>query len=151
MASGQYNFPADEVAFIDRHYIVLDHTPLVGASGGVAYHWWDYQFTFDGLFSSGLRSGFANQTQLPKVWQFNLSAGRDFVIPGLGKFNNRVVLLNIFDRTNLIRPSNARRLSSGLWAAHHGVRHADHPAPRAIKHHLVPMPSSRTVRKTGPL
>lgn len=118
VASGQYNFPADEVAFIDRHYIVLDHTPLVGASGGVAYHWWDYQFTFDGLFSSGLRSGFANQTQLPKVWQFNLSAGRDFVIPGLGKFNNRVVLLNIFDRTNLIRPSNG----IGVFQAAYGPR-----------------------------
>jgi hypothetical protein len=27
VASGEYNFPADEVAYIDRHYIVLDHTP----------------------------------------------------------------------------------------------------------------------------
>lgn len=61
VASGQYNFPANEVAFIDRHYIVLDHTPLVGASAGAALRWNAYQFTFDGLFSSGLRGGFANQ------------------------------------------------------------------------------------------
>jgi hypothetical protein len=118
VASGQYNFPANEVAFIDRHYIVLDHTPLVGASGGAAYHWGDYQFTFDGLFSSGLRGGFANETQLPKVWQLNLSAARDFVIPGFGRFNNRVVLLNIFDRTNLIRPSNG----IGVFQAAYGPR-----------------------------
>ena len=51
IASGQYNFPADEVAHIDRHFIVLDHTPLIGA-GGAAYRWKSYQFTFDGLFSS---------------------------------------------------------------------------------------------------
>jgi len=106
VASGQYNFPADEVGFIDRHYIVLDHTPLVGGSGGMAYRWHEYQFTMDGLFSSGLRAGFANETQLPKVWQFNVSGARDFDFPVLGKVTNRVVLLNMFDRTNLIRPAN---------------------------------------------
>ena len=118
VASGQYNFPADEVAYIDRHYIVLDHTPLVGASGGAAYRWGDYQFAFDGLFSSGLRGGFANHTQLPEVWQFNLSAARNFVIPGLGRFTNRVALLNILDRTNLIRPANG----IGVFQAAYGPR-----------------------------
>ena len=118
VASGQYNFPPDELSYIDRHYIVLDHTPLVGASGGAAYRWRDYQFTFDGLFSSGLRGGFANQTQLPKVWQFNLSAARDFMVPSLGKFTNRIVLLNIFDRTNLIRPANG----IGVFQAAYGPR-----------------------------
>ncbi len=118
VASGQYNFPVEENSFIDRHYIVLDHTPLVGASGGAAYRWRDYQFTFDGLFSSGLRGGFANQTQLPKVWQFNLSGARDFMIPGLGKFTNRIVLMNIFDRTNLIRPASG----IGVFQAAYGPR-----------------------------
>jgi hypothetical protein len=35
-----------------------------------------------------------------------VSAARDIVIPELGKFTNRVVLLNIFDRINLIWPAN---------------------------------------------
>jgi len=118
VASGQYNFPADEVAHIDRHFIVLDHTPLIGASGGAAYRWKSYQFTFDGLFSSGLRGGFANDTQLPKVWRFDMSVARDFVIPGLGTFTNRIVLLNIFDRTNLIRPANG----IGVFQAAYGPR-----------------------------
>jgi outer membrane receptor protein involved in Fe transport len=118
VASGQYNFPPDEVAFIDRHYFVLDHTPLVGWSGGTAYRWHDYQFTFDGLFSSGLRAGFANEEQLPKIWQFDLSAARDFVVPRLGKFTDRITLLNIFDRTNLIRPSSG----IGVFQAAYGPR-----------------------------
>jgi outer membrane receptor protein involved in Fe transport len=118
VASGQYNFPLDELSSIGRHYIVLDHSPLVGASGGLAYRWHDYQFTFDGLFSSGLRGGYANQTALPKVWQFNMSAARDFAIPRLGKFTNRIVLLNIFDRTNLIRPANG----IGVFQAAYGPR-----------------------------
>jgi outer membrane receptor protein involved in Fe transport len=118
VASGQYNFPADEVAHIDRHFFVLDHTPLVGASGGAAYRWHEYQFTFDGLFSSGLRGGFANETQLPKVWQFDLSGARDFDVPKIGKFTNRIILLNIFDRTNLIRPANG----IGVFQAAYGPR-----------------------------
>ena len=118
VASGQYNFPANEIAYIDKHYIVLDHTPLVGASGGAAYRTGPYQFTFDGLFSGGLRGGFADQTQLPKVWQFDLSAARDWTIPGFGKITNRVTLLNIFDRTNLIRPSEG----IGVFQAAYGPR-----------------------------
>ncbi len=85
VATGQYNFDPVELAYLNRHYFVLDHTPLVGGSGGVAYRWRDYLFTFDGLFSSGLRGGFADQEQLPKVWQFNLSASRFFNIPKFGK------------------------------------------------------------------
>jgi outer membrane receptor protein involved in Fe transport len=77
VATGQYNFPPlAQLEYIDRHYIVLDHTPLVGASGGASYRWKTWQFSADGLFSSGLRGGFANRTQLPKVWQFNLSAAK---------------------------------------------------------------------------
>ncbi len=74
---------------------MLDHTLLVGASAGAAYRWHKYQFTFDGLFSSGLRGGFANEEQLPKVWQFNLSGARDFDAPGLGMVTDRIILLNI--------------------------------------------------------
>jgi len=118
VATGQYNFEPAELAYINRHYFVLDHTPLVGGSGGVAYRWGAYQFTFDGLFSSGLRGGFADQTQLPKVWQFNLSGAREFQIPGIGKVENRIVLLNIFDRTNLIRPANG----IGVFQAAYGPR-----------------------------
>ncbi|MGD0075579.1 MAG: TonB-dependent receptor [Candidatus Binataceae bacterium] len=118
VATGQYNFSPAELAYINRHYFVLDHTPLVGASGGAAYRWGDYHFTIDGLFSSGLRGGFANETQLPKVWQFNLSAAREFHIPRLGKVENRIILLNIFDRTNLIRPATG----IGVFQAAYGPR-----------------------------
>jgi outer membrane receptor protein involved in Fe transport len=118
VATGQYNFDPAELAYLNGHYFVLDHAPLAGASGGAAWRWRDYLFTFDGLFSSGLRGGFANQEQLPKVWQFNLSASRFFNIPGLGRIENRIVLLNIFDRTNLIRPASG----IGVFQAAYGPR-----------------------------
>jgi outer membrane receptor protein involved in Fe transport len=119
VATGQYNFaPPAQLHYIDSHYIILDHTPLVGASGGAAYRWGEYQFTLDGLFSSGLRGGFANRTQLPKVWQFNLSALRSFDLPRIGRVENRIILENIFDRTNLIRPATG----IGVFQAAYGPR-----------------------------
>ena len=38
VATGQFNFDPDELGYINRHYIVLDHQPLYGASGGVTYN-----------------------------------------------------------------------------------------------------------------
>jgi hypothetical protein len=60
----------------------------------------------------------AGLTQLPKAWQFDLSGVRDFTIPGFGRVTDRVTLLNIFDRTNLIRPSNG----IGAFQAAYGPR-----------------------------
>jgi len=106
VATGQYNFPPlGQLEYIDNHYIILDHTPLLGISGGMAYQWRDYKFMIDALYSSGLRGGFANNDQLPVVWQVNLGAVRKFELPGLGELENRITLINIFDRTNLIRPA----------------------------------------------
>ena len=119
VATGQYNFPPPaQLHYIDQHFIVLDHTPLVGGSGGAAYKWKTWQFTCDGLFSSGLRGGFANRTQLPKVWQFNLSAAKSLDIPLLGHIENRVILLNVFDRINLIRPATG----IGVFQSAYGPR-----------------------------
>ncbi len=66
VASGQYNFTAAELAYMADHYIILDHEPLFGASGGVVYRWGKYLFSMDGVFSSGYRGGFANTMQLPR-------------------------------------------------------------------------------------
>jgi outer membrane receptor protein involved in Fe transport len=119
VATGQYNFPpVAQLNYIDRHFIVLDHTPLVGGSGGAAYKWKTWEFTVDGLFSSGLRGGFANRTQLPKVWQFNLSAAKSLDVPVLGHIENRVILLNVFDRINLIRPATG----IGVFQSAYGPR-----------------------------
>jgi outer membrane receptor protein involved in Fe transport len=119
VATGQYNFPPlAQLQYIDNHYIILDHTPLLGMSGGIAYRWRDYKFTIDGLFSSGLRGGFANTDRLPVVWQINLGAVKKFTVPAIGELDNRVALINIFDRTNLIRPATG----IGVFQSAYGPR-----------------------------
>ncbi len=124
VATGQFNFPPDELAYIDSHYIILDHTPLVGLSGGAACRWRRWQFTIDGLYSSGLRGGFANEEQLPQVWQVNVSGARSFFVPKVGWVEDRVVLINIFNRTNLIRPPTG----IGVFQAAYGPRIAVYDA-----------------------
>ncbi|HUN59611.1 MAG TPA: TonB-dependent receptor [Candidatus Binataceae bacterium] len=118
VATGQFNFDPDELGYIDRHYIVLDHQPLYGASGGITYSWKPWSFSLDTLYSSGLRGGFADLESLPHVTQTDLSAQRGFDLPHIGEVTNRITLLNIFDRTNLIRPAEG----IGIFQAAYGPR-----------------------------
>ncbi len=105
VATGQFNFSPAELAYIDSNYIVLDHQPLVGASAGATYDWRPYSFSVDAVYSSGLRAGFADEQPLPPVVQVNLSAQRAFTVAGVGEVLDRLTLLNILDRVNLIRPA----------------------------------------------
>jgi hypothetical protein len=118
VATGQFNFDPDELGYINRHYIVLDHQPLYGAAAGIAYRWKPWDFSADLLYSSGLRGGFADLESLPHVVQVNLAAQRAFHVPSIGEVTNRITLLNIFDRTNLIRPSEG----IGIFQAAYGPR-----------------------------
>jgi outer membrane receptor protein involved in Fe transport len=116
--TGQFNFTPAELLYMDSHHFILDHTALFTVSGGAAYRWRKWLFTMDGLFNTGLRAGFANREGLPNVFQVNLSAAREFEISPIGKLTDRVVLLNILDRTNLIRPPNG----IGVFQSAYGPR-----------------------------
>lgn len=118
VATGQFNFDPDELAFINAHSILLDHQPLIGAAAGVNATWKGYAFALDGIFSSGLRAGFADQRHLPHVLQFNLSVQRSFEVPGIGTITNRLSVLNVFDRINLIRPAEG----IGIFQSAYGPR-----------------------------
>lgn len=118
VVTGQFNFDPEELAYIDSHSIVLDHQPLVGFNTGVSGSWGDYRFAADGLFSSGLRGGFADEVELPKVYQLDLSAERSFHVPGIGTVVNRLTLVNALDRINLIRPAEG----IGIFQAAYGPR-----------------------------
>jgi len=118
VVTGQFNFDADELAYIDSHAIILDHQPLYGATAGINWQAAGFTFAADGLYSSGLRAGFADTEQLPDVVQFNLSGERSFRVPGLGVLTNRLALLNVLDRVNLIRPAEG----IGIFQSAYGPR-----------------------------
>ena len=118
VATGQFNFDPDELGYINRHYIVLDHQPLYGAAGGISYRWNSYMFGLNTIYSSGLRGGFADTEKLPHVVQTDLMGQKSFQVPHVGEVSDRITLLNIFDRTNLIRPAEG----IGIFQAAYGPR-----------------------------
>ncbi len=118
VVTGQFNFPAQELAYIDSHAIVLDHQPLYGASAGASWTIASYMISADGVYSSGLRAGFADLEKLPQVVQLNFSAQRSFRVPGLGELTNRLAVLNVLDRINLIRPAEG----IGIFQSAYGPR-----------------------------
>ncbi|MEI9986288.1 MAG: TonB-dependent receptor [Aliidongia sp.] len=118
VSTGQFNFDPDELAFINANHIVLDHQPLVGATAGITYDLKPYSFGIDATYSSGLRGGFADLDALPTVFQINLNAERSFDLPVIGKVTDRVIVYNLLDRTNLIRPSEG----IGIFQSAYGPR-----------------------------
>jgi TonB dependent receptor/TonB-dependent Receptor Plug Domain len=116
--TGQFNFDPNELAFINSHYIVLDHQPLVGVSAGATYDWKSWSVCLDGVYSSGLRGGFADLEHLPHVVQVNAAIQKAFNVPGVGKVINRLTILNLFDRVNLIRPAEG----IGIFQSSYGPR-----------------------------
>ena len=118
VSTGQFNFPADELAFINSHYIVLDHQPLVGASAGATYQLEPFTFSLNATYSSGLRAGFADFEKLPDVIQVNAGVQYDIAVPGVGKVSDRLAVLNILNRVNLIRPAEG----IGIFQSAYGPR-----------------------------
>lgn len=116
--TGQFNFDPVELSYIDHHDIVLDHQPLVGVSAGATYDWKPYSFSVDATYSSGLRGGFADEERLPAVLQLNVSVQRAFTIPGIGEIVDRLIVVNAFDRVNLIRPAEG----IGIFQSAYGPR-----------------------------
>jgi outer membrane cobalamin receptor len=116
VVTGQFNFDPDELAYIDSHAIVLDHQPLYGAAAGASWRQGPWGLAADGVYSSGLRAGFADLEQLPEVVQVNLSGTRTWHVPGIGDLSNRLAILNIFDRVNLIRPAEGIGIFQSAYA-----------------------------------
>jgi outer membrane receptor protein involved in Fe transport len=102
--TGQFNFDADELAYIQSHWVHLDHEQKFVASTGVSYRLGDGTVLgADLLYGSGLRNGFANTEHLPSSVQVNAAVSRGFDVSGIGKFDLRVSAINLFDRSYQLR------------------------------------------------
>ena len=119
--SGQFNFSPAELAYINTHYIFLDHDQTFTNSAGVVYNWKGWMFSLDGIYGSGLRSGFANTGNLPYYIQLDAGITKRITVPNHGgvlEFRGAIVNLN--DRTYEIRSGTG----IGVFAAQFGPRRA---------------------------
>jgi outer membrane receptor protein involved in Fe transport len=118
LESDQFLFGADELAFISKHYIFLDHDQTFTASGGAIYAWNGFTFSLDGLYGSGLRDGFANTGNLPFYIQFNAGIAKSLNVPKVGMLEARLAVINLGDWIYQIRNGSG----IGVFAPQYGPR-----------------------------
>jgi outer membrane receptor protein involved in Fe transport len=122
VVSGQYNFDSDELAYINTHWVHLDHDQRLSASGGVSYAINDAtRIGGDFLYGSGLRRGFANTGTLPGYFQLNLDLTHTLQLPGIGKLDTRVALINALDRTYELRDGSGIGVGAPQFGPRRGV------------------------------
>jgi outer membrane receptor protein involved in Fe transport len=108
--SAQFNFAANELAYIANHYITLDHSQGWTMSSGGAYTFnrdkdWATKVSADMLYGSGLRTTVVtpNDLSLPGYAVVNASLVQKIPI-GLGKGTQmRFDVINLFDNSYQIR------------------------------------------------
>ncbi|HLZ74850.1 TonB-dependent receptor [Phenylobacterium sp.] len=105
--SSQFNFDPGDLAFIQNHFIFLDHDQTYSASAGVAYRFEEgTRVSADLIYGSGLRltpdGAPPNSGHVAGYTQVNLSAAHEFQMAG-GPLTVRADIINLFDKEYEIR------------------------------------------------
>jgi outer membrane receptor for ferrienterochelin and colicins len=127
--SSQFNFAADDLAYIAENYIHLDHEGRVAASGGVSYLWLGTRFSADMLFGTGLRqdltladgSVIPNGDHTPSYVQVNLGLSHEFRLGGRGPLTARFDVINLFDKAYQIRSGTGVGVFAPQWGPRRGL------------------------------
>ncbi|MFT4248327.1 MAG: TonB-dependent receptor [Pseudomonas sp.] len=122
--TGDYNFDADDLAYIASHWIHLDHDQKLTSSGGVNYRFGDgTRLGADYLYGSGLRTDtdtIPNGGELPAYFQVNLSAAHDFDIDG-HTLHTQLAVVNALDRSYQLRDGGGIGVFAPQWAPRRGA------------------------------
>lgn len=122
--TGDYNFDADDLAYVASHWIHLDHDQKWTSSGGVNYRFGDgTRIGADYLYGSGLRTDtdtVPNGGELPSYFQVNLSAGHDFDIDG-HTLHTQLAVVNALDRSYQLRDGGGIGVFAPQWAPRRGA------------------------------
>ncbi len=127
IVSSEFSFSPDDLAYIQNHYIYLDHGQTYTGSAGVAYTFRDgllksTQLGADLIYGSGLRADgdVPNGALLADYTQVNLSASHTFDVPGAGPLQVKVDVINVGDTRYEIRDGSG----VGVGAPQYGPRRA---------------------------
>jgi len=118
IVSGQYLFDQATLQYSQNNWINVDHAQSRTLSMGGSYRWGEIHLNGNFLMGTGLRSGFANTSELPGFAVLNLGVNRNIHTQDLGEMELRVSLNNVFDRVYAIRDGSG----IGVYAAQYGPR-----------------------------
>jgi outer membrane receptor protein involved in Fe transport len=97
--SSQFEFGADELAYIATHNIHPDQTQFFTGSAGTSYSWRQVTVHADVIYGSGMRRGFANSETLPGYYPANLGLEHRFKFAGSRVGTFRFDVINLFDQS----------------------------------------------------
>jgi len=130
IASSQYFFAPDELAYIGNHYIYTDHSQKWTVSGGGSYTIHNGAGTLvptmDFVYGSGLRTDdpdglVPNGGELPGYWVFNAGISQNFEGPGALKgITVRADVLNLFDKKYQLRSGTGVGVGAPQWGQRRG-------------------------------
>ena len=118
VSSAQFLFDPEELHYIHRNWVFLDHDQRFTGSAGISYTWKDWRAGIDGLYGNGLRQGFANTQKLPPYETFNLSLSRRIQITEKTAIKVRFDVVNLFDKVYELRSGSG----IGVFAPQFGQR-----------------------------
>jgi outer membrane receptor for ferrienterochelin and colicins len=127
--SAQFNFSADDLAYIAQNYIHLDHEQEFTASGGVSYLWNHTTFSANFLSASGLRadlilpdgSSIPNGDHLPYYTQVNFGVNHIFHFTETSTLTARFDVINIFDKVYEIRNGTGVGVGAPQFGPRRGI------------------------------
>jgi outer membrane receptor protein involved in Fe transport len=122
--TGQYNFNPDDLAYIQDHFIHLDHDQKYTSSGGISYAFDDStRVGANYLFGSGLRRDgiVPNGDTMPAYFQLNLSVAHDFNLTSVGATHAQFALINALDRTYQLRDGSGIGVGAPQFGPRRGV------------------------------
>jgi len=124
IVTSQYNFDPDDLAYVNDHWIFVDHDQRLTSSGGVSYALADgTRLGADYLFGSGLRKdgNVPNGATLPAYFQVNLNLSRDFTFSATGPLRVQLAVINALDRVYQLRDGSGIGVGAPQFAARRGL------------------------------
>ena len=118
VSSAQFLFDPEELHFIHRNWVFLDHDQRFTGSSGISYTWKDWRAGIDGLYGNGLRQGFANTQKLHPYETFNVNLSRRIQITEKTAIKIRFDVVNLFDKVYELRSGSG----IGVFAPQFGQR-----------------------------
>jgi outer membrane receptor protein involved in Fe transport len=108
-----------ELAALAGMYTYASDAQTISASWGVSYDWRGLLVSVDGLYGSGLRTGFANEQHTPGYAQWNAAISRRFDVWNSRKpLTLRLSVINLFDKSYILRSGDG----IGEFAPQYGPR-----------------------------
>ena len=105
IASSQALFSGEDFDYIQKHYIVTDHSQLITASAGLSYLWRNTRASVDLIVGSGLRRSVQhpNDASNPPYQQLNFGLTHRFTLSAIGALEARFDVTNVLDNNYVLR------------------------------------------------